>query len=145
MSPVVTISASYGAGGSWVGPQVAERLGCRFVDRAIPVQVAERLAVPVEHDPQREQRVRGAALDRHEHREQDRTDYKRSKRHDVRPPAWLGLREAVDEGEQSRRHGNSPRHVQLRALGGNLVGQQDERRGNRGHRQNDVHIQAPAP
>ena len=49
MSPVVTISASYGAGGSWVGPQVAERLGCRFVDRAIPVQVAERLAVPVEH------------------------------------------------------------------------------------------------
>ena len=49
MSPVVTISASYGAGGSWIGPQVAERLGCRFVDRAIPVQVAERLAVPVEH------------------------------------------------------------------------------------------------
>ncbi len=49
MSTVVTISASYGAGGSWVGPQVAERLGCRFVDRAIPVQVAERLDVPVEH------------------------------------------------------------------------------------------------
>jgi cytidylate kinase len=45
----VTMSASYGAGGSWVGPQVAERLGWRFVDRAIPVQVAERLAVPVEH------------------------------------------------------------------------------------------------
>ena len=49
MSPVVTVSASYGAGGSWVGPEVAERLGCRFIDRAIPVQVAERLAVPVEH------------------------------------------------------------------------------------------------
>ena len=49
MSPVVTISASYGAGGSWVGPHVAEQLGCRFIDRAIPVQVAERLAVPVEH------------------------------------------------------------------------------------------------
>ncbi|HEX4280738.1 MAG TPA: cytidylate kinase-like family protein [Solirubrobacteraceae bacterium] len=46
---VVTISASYGAGGSWVGPQVADRLGCRFIDRAIPVQVAERLDVPVEH------------------------------------------------------------------------------------------------
>ncbi len=44
----MTISASYGAGGSWVGPEVAERLGCRFIDRAIPVQVAERLAVPVE-------------------------------------------------------------------------------------------------
>ena len=49
MSAAVTISASYGAGGSWVGPEVAERLGWRFVDRAIPVQVAERLAVPVEH------------------------------------------------------------------------------------------------
>ncbi|HTP19711.1 MAG TPA: cytidylate kinase-like family protein [Solirubrobacteraceae bacterium] len=49
MSTVVTISASYGAGGSWIGPEVAERLGFRFIDRAIPVQVAERLSVPVEH------------------------------------------------------------------------------------------------
>ena len=49
MSTVVTISAPYGAGGSWVGPEVAERLGWRFIDRAIPVQVAERLAVPVAH------------------------------------------------------------------------------------------------
>ena len=49
MSRVVTISASYGAGGSWVAPRVAERLEWRFVDRAIPVQVAERLEVPVEH------------------------------------------------------------------------------------------------
>ena len=49
MSSMVTISASYGAGGSWVGPEVAERLGWRFIDRAIPVQVAERLDVPVEH------------------------------------------------------------------------------------------------
>jgi len=49
VSTVVTISASYGAGGSWVGPQVAERLSWRFIDRAIPVQVAERLDVPVEH------------------------------------------------------------------------------------------------
>jgi cytidylate kinase len=46
---VITISASYGAGGRWIGPQVAERLGYRFVDRAIPVQVAERLGVPQEH------------------------------------------------------------------------------------------------
>jgi cytidylate kinase len=49
VSTVVTISAPYGAGGSWVGPEVAERLGWRFIDRAIPVQVAERLAVPVAH------------------------------------------------------------------------------------------------
>jgi cytidylate kinase len=46
---VITISASYGAGGSWIGPQVAERLGYRFVDRAIPAQVAERLGVSVDH------------------------------------------------------------------------------------------------
>jgi cytidylate kinase len=49
VTTVVTISASYGAGGSWVGPEVAEGLGWRFIDRAIPVQVAQRLAVPVEH------------------------------------------------------------------------------------------------
>jgi len=45
--PVVTISASYGAGGSHVGPRVADRLGVPFVDRAIPVVVAERLTVPL--------------------------------------------------------------------------------------------------
>jgi cytidylate kinase len=45
--PVVTISASYGAGGSQVGPQLADRLGVPFLDRAIPTAVAERLAVPL--------------------------------------------------------------------------------------------------
>lgn len=49
MSTVVTICASYGAGGNWIGPEVAERLGWRFIDRGIPAQVAERLGVPVEH------------------------------------------------------------------------------------------------
>src|SRR6478672_2989925 len=33
--PVVTISASYGSGGSEVAPALAERLGVRFVDRSI--------------------------------------------------------------------------------------------------------------
>ncbi|HEX7298262.1 MAG TPA: cytidylate kinase-like family protein [Solirubrobacteraceae bacterium] len=45
--PLVTISASYGAGGSQIGPQLARRLGVPFLDRAIPVAVAERLAVPL--------------------------------------------------------------------------------------------------
>ena len=44
---VVTISASYGAGGAYVGPRLAERLGVPFVDRAIPNEVAQRLAVPL--------------------------------------------------------------------------------------------------
>jgi cytidylate kinase len=44
---VVTISASYGAGGAYVGPRLAERLEVPFVDRAIPNEVAQRLAVPL--------------------------------------------------------------------------------------------------
>ncbi len=48
MAKVVTISASFGAGGSIVGPAVAERLGIPFVDRAIPAAVADSLAVPLD-------------------------------------------------------------------------------------------------
>jgi cytidylate kinase len=44
--PVVTLAALYGAGGSVVGPRVAERLGVQFLDRAIPSAVAERAGVP---------------------------------------------------------------------------------------------------
>ena len=44
--PVVTISATYGAGGGLVGPRVAERLGVTFWDRAIPASVAAVLAEP---------------------------------------------------------------------------------------------------
>jgi hypothetical protein len=32
----VTIAATYGSGGSAIGPAVAERLGLPFVERAIP-------------------------------------------------------------------------------------------------------------
>ncbi len=45
---VVTISATYGAGGGFVAPQVAERLGVTFLDRAIPASVAADLAEPPE-------------------------------------------------------------------------------------------------
>jgi cytidylate kinase len=45
---VVTLSASYGAGGSRIGPALAERLGVEFLDRAIPARVAERLAVSLD-------------------------------------------------------------------------------------------------
>ncbi len=44
----VAISASFGAGGNVLGPDVAERLGLPFFDRAIPAAVAARLAVPIE-------------------------------------------------------------------------------------------------
>jgi len=61
--PLVTLSAAYGAGGSWVGPALAERLGVPFVDRAIPTEVSERLAVPLEECCRRDESVSGP-LDR---------------------------------------------------------------------------------
>ena len=56
---VVTLSAPYGAGGSQVGPEVAERLGVDFVDRAIPTSVAERLAVPLREAVERDEAIGG--------------------------------------------------------------------------------------
>jgi cytidylate kinase len=40
---VITISSSFGAGGSVVATQVAAALGWRLVNRAIPAEVAEKL------------------------------------------------------------------------------------------------------
>jgi cytidylate kinase len=56
---VVTLSAAYGAGGSAIGPEVAERLGVEFVDRAIPTDVAERLAVPLREAVARDEAIGG--------------------------------------------------------------------------------------
>src|SRR3954467_5893507 len=44
--PLVTVSASYGSGGSEVAPAVAERLGVPFVDRVVSPETAHRLAQP---------------------------------------------------------------------------------------------------
>src|SRR4051794_15841237 len=43
--PVVTLSAAYGAGGSRIGPLLAEELGVPFVDRAISTGLVDRLGV----------------------------------------------------------------------------------------------------
>ncbi|MFC6886567.1 MULTISPECIES: AAA family ATPase [Actinomadura] len=45
---VVTISATFGAGGGAVGRAVAERLGLPFVDRAIPEAVAAEIGCTLE-------------------------------------------------------------------------------------------------
>nr|WP_067452979.1 cytidylate kinase-like family protein [Actinomadura macra] len=45
---VVTISATFGAGGGTVGPAVAERLGLPFIDRAIPETVAGEIGCTLE-------------------------------------------------------------------------------------------------
>src|SRR4051812_3525832 len=62
-TPLVTLSASYGAGGSVIGPQLATALGVPFVDRAITVAVAARLGLSVEAAAEREELVPGR-LDR---------------------------------------------------------------------------------
>lgn len=41
----VTISASYGAGGSVLAPRIADRLGLPFLDRAISVAIASELGI----------------------------------------------------------------------------------------------------
>jgi cytidylate kinase len=53
---VVTLSASFASGGSIIGPRVAERLDVPFLDRAIPVAVAEALAVPTAEALARDER-----------------------------------------------------------------------------------------
>jgi cytidylate kinase len=44
----VTIAATYGAGGSIIAPAVAKRLDLPFVDRAIPMALAEEIHEPLE-------------------------------------------------------------------------------------------------
>jgi cytidylate kinase len=60
---LITLSASYGAGGSQIGPQVARRFGVPFLDRAIPTGVAERLAVPLQQAHEHDEAV-GSSLAR---------------------------------------------------------------------------------
>jgi Cytidylate kinase-like family len=60
---LIALSASYGAGGSVVGPRLAERLDVPFVDRAIPTGVAEQLEVPLDHALERDENV-GGLIDR---------------------------------------------------------------------------------
>jgi len=43
----VTIAATYGAGGSLIGPAVAKRLGLPFVDRAIPASLVRKIREPL--------------------------------------------------------------------------------------------------
>jgi cytidylate kinase len=60
---VITISASYGSGGSEVAPRLAEQLGAKLLDRAIPAEVAGHLAVPLDQALHRDESV-GRGLDR---------------------------------------------------------------------------------
>lgn len=46
--PIVTLAALYGAGGSVIGPQVAQRLGVPLLDREVPAAVAKSMGLPEE-------------------------------------------------------------------------------------------------
>jgi shikimate kinase len=56
---VVTLSATFGAGGGSIGPAVAERLDVPFIDRAIPAAVANDLGVTIEDALSRDEQVKG--------------------------------------------------------------------------------------
>jgi hypothetical protein len=56
---VVTISSAYGALGTEVGHAVAAALDAPFLDRAIPAEVASRLAVPLEEAQSRDEALAG--------------------------------------------------------------------------------------
>ena len=56
---VLTISGSYGAGGTEVGRAVAARLGLAFVDRAVPLRVAQALGVPADGAIAHDEQVQG--------------------------------------------------------------------------------------
>ncbi|WP_436890906.1 AAA family ATPase [Nocardiopsis dassonvillei] len=57
--PVVTISATYGAGGAVVGPAVAAALGVVFLDRAVPSAVAGRIGCSLDEALQHDDRSPG--------------------------------------------------------------------------------------
>jgi cytidylate kinase len=61
---LVALSASYGAGGAVIGPELAERLGVPFLDRAIPMAVARELDVPLEQAEAHYEEASGSFLDR---------------------------------------------------------------------------------
>lgn len=61
---LVAVSASYGAGGNQIGPLLAEHLGVPFVDRAIPVKVAEHLDIPVDDATAHDERPTEGWLDK---------------------------------------------------------------------------------
>ncbi|MGH2915342.1 MAG: AAA family ATPase [Solirubrobacteraceae bacterium] len=60
---VVALSAAYGAGGSQIGPALAQRLGVPFVDRGIAIAVAERLEISVDAALAEEERGGGGLLE----------------------------------------------------------------------------------
>ena len=64
MTSLIALSGSYGAGGSRIGPALAERLDVRFLDRAIPAAVAEQLGVPFDDAEAHDEQLSASWLER---------------------------------------------------------------------------------
>src|SRR5205823_5794203 len=64
MGRVITISATYGAGGTIVAPRLAERLGLPFADRLIPARGGEDAPGEELSEQEREESRRRGFLDR---------------------------------------------------------------------------------
>jgi hypothetical protein len=64
MSALVTLSSSYGAAGGVIGPELAQSLGVPFVDRAIPLGVAEDLDVALDDAVAHDMRLASSFLER---------------------------------------------------------------------------------
>ena len=64
MTRLIALSAAYGAGGSIIGPALADRLGVPFLDRAIPLAVADRLEVSYDDAAAHDERVGAGWLER---------------------------------------------------------------------------------
>jgi cytidylate kinase len=61
---LVAMSASYGAGSTQIAPALAERLAIPFIDRAIPLAVAEQLRVTADEAEAHEEGAGGSWLER---------------------------------------------------------------------------------
>jgi hypothetical protein len=61
---LIALSAAYGAGGSIIGAALAERLGVPFLDRAIPLAVADRLEVSYDDAAAHDEKVGAGWLER---------------------------------------------------------------------------------
>ena len=108
---IVTVSAAYGAGGALVGPKLAERLGVPFLDRALPTEIAERLAIPLDEAVARDESIGGRALADGDAARADRAGVRR------RDGARRGRRGGLPAHDRGRSSASTPRAGTLVVLG----------------------------
>jgi hypothetical protein len=89
--------------------------------------------------------VRGAPLDGDERGQQGGAADQEGERDGIAPAVGLRSRQAEHESEQARRHGQRAGNVERRPRGHGDVPQEASARNRGGDREEDRHVQAPAP